>query len=531
MTYPTWVFDSSPIDDPFGYGERAVRFIRALKHPASGRPFQLDRWQERIVRRIYGPRNPDHTRIVRNVVMLVSRGARKTTLGAALALLHTIGPERVPRGQAVLAAYDRDQARIAFEESDGICVSDPKIVAATRRVNTTHRITHRRSGAFLRAVSADAAASNGQTPRFVLYDELHCWKKRDLYDVLRTGLSKSPNTLSIVISQAGRGSTGVASEVFDYARRVSRGDISDDPGTLPILFETDPDVDWRDESHWHKANPGLALGYPDIGSLRQMAREAEHRPAVRAKFLNDHLGIWLDTDGHDPFVDMTTYDSGSAPFDLDELEGSPCWLAVDLSKTHDLTAIVAVWRRDDGSYVTRPWFFCPKEELRARADRDGVPYMQWQAEGFLTATPGNVVDYGAVEWKVRELCERFTPREIVFDRWEASGIMRALNEDGLPIFGHGQGFRDMAGSINELERAIIDRKLQHGGHPILRWNIENVAITSDDAGNRKFTKAKAKELIDGAVALAMAIGRAHADEDPGSIYNDEAARPHGLLFF
>ena len=112
-TYPTWVFDNSPIDDPLGYGERAVRFLRMLKHPNSTEPkraFTLTRWQERIVRRIYGPRDANGQMIVKSVLLLMPRGNRKTTLAAALALLHTIGPEAVPGGQAIFAAKDSDQA-------------------------------------------------------------------------------------------------------------------------------------------------------------------------------------------------------------------------------------------------------------------------------------------------------------------------------------------------------------------------------------------------------------------------------------
>ncbi|MEQ8482714.1 MAG: terminase large subunit, partial [Hoeflea sp.] len=116
-TFPEWIYDGSEIPDPFGYGERAVKFLRALRHPKSTLPrraFQLDPWQERIVRRIYGPRDEHGRRIVTSAILLLPRGNRKTSLSAALALLHTIGPERVPSGEAIFAALDRTQAGIAF---------------------------------------------------------------------------------------------------------------------------------------------------------------------------------------------------------------------------------------------------------------------------------------------------------------------------------------------------------------------------------------------------------------------------------
>ena len=120
---------------------------------------------------------------------------------------------------------------------------------------------------------------HGTTPTFALVDELHAWPKRDLWDVIRTGLVKVPGSLCVVISTAGRGQQNVAHDIVDYARRVARGEI-DDPGTLPVLFETAADADWRDEAVWYRANPGLAHGFPDIEGLRQLAREADNRPAV-----------------------------------------------------------------------------------------------------------------------------------------------------------------------------------------------------------------------------------------------------------
>ncbi len=115
-TFPHWIYDGSLIPDPFGYGADAVDFLRALKHPNSTAPksgFQLYDWQERIIQRIYGPRHADGRRVVETVFWMIPRGNRKTSLAAALALLHTIGPEKVPAGQVIFAASDREQRRSA----------------------------------------------------------------------------------------------------------------------------------------------------------------------------------------------------------------------------------------------------------------------------------------------------------------------------------------------------------------------------------------------------------------------------------
>lgn len=521
-TYPHWLFDGSPIPDPFGYGERAVRFIRALKHPKTSKAFQLDLWGERIVRRVYGDCNPDGTRKIRNVVMMVPRGARKTTLGAALALLHTIGPERVQLGQVVLAAYDREQARIAYDEAFGIVHADRRIVAATRIVDSRHRIVHRKSRARLQAVSADANAQNGKTPSFVLFDEVHAWRDRKLYDVMKTGLGKTRNTLSFVISQAGRGNDNLAFEIFDHARKVA-ADPSISPTTLPILFETAPDADWQDEAVWYRVNPGLAFGYPPIETLREDAGEALHRPAMLDKFKNDHLNIWLDHSAA-PFVLMSVYDEGAKPpIDLDALKGEPCWLGVDLSANTDLSVIVAAWNDDDGGYTVVPWFFIPTDRIEERERLSGAPYRQWVKDGLVTATPGNVVSFAAVEDKIRELHANFDVRETAVDPAMARTVFENLEEDRLPAFQHRQGSLSMMPAIAELERAIIGGKFRHGGNPVLRFCFANVEVETNSHGHKtRFTKSKKWLSIDGAVAAAMAVNRASAGEKYGSMYDDPA---------
>ncbi|WP_242217274.1 terminase large subunit [Shinella zoogloeoides] len=538
---PTNAFPEIP--DPFGYGQRAVDFLRGLKHPKSrlpGNGFQLDPWQERIVRQIYGPCDEHGNRIVRNVVMLLPRGNRKTSLGAALALLHTMGPEAVPGGEVLTAAADRKQAKLAFTEAESIIrAGDSELWTKgqqSRRFNAGNSIKLQEyknrltfpNGSFLESLSSDAGTQHGRTPVFALMDEIHAWKKRDLWDVLRTGLVKVTGSLSIVITTAGRGQENIAYEVIDYARKVAAGKVHD-PATLPVLFETSPDADWQDEGVWRAANPGLEHGYPDLAGLRQLAREAAERPADRDAFRQLHLNVWL---GHSstPFVEMPVYDRGSARVDLDELEDLPCWLGVDLSSTSDLTAVVAAWRDGNGGYAVVPWFFCPEDNIDRRTQQSGYPYTRWAEEGHIIATPGNVVDIRAVEDHIRELCDRFDVREVAFDPHYARITMANLVDDGYPAIEMRQGWVTMGPAIRELEKALLAGKFRHGGNPVLRWNFDNIAIQDDGKGNRSFHKGKARDKIDGAVAAAMAVGRAALGEDSRSIYESHD-RPEGLLIF
>lgn len=534
------------IPDPFGYGQRAVDFLRSLKHPKSRskeRAFQLDPWQEKIVRQIYGPCDEHGRRIVRNVIMLLPRGNRKTSLGAALSLLHTAGPEAVPGGEVLFAASDQKQAKIGFRECQSIIEAggcgpmwkkgqgNVRFDAGTqiKLQEYKNRISFP-NASFMEAISSDAGTQHGRTPVFALADEIHAWRNRDLWEVIRTGLVKVPNSLLVVITTAGRGQENVAFDVIEYARKVASGKVHD-PSTLPILYETEREADWKDEAVWAKANPGLAHGYPDIHGLRQLAKEADQRPADREAFRQLHLNVWLDHSS-DPFLEMSTYDQGAAAFDLADLEQEPCWLAVDLSSNSDLTVIVGCWRdpdQDDG-YIVHPWYFCPRDNLHRRAERDGVPYPLWAEEGFIEPTIGNVVDFRVVEDCIRDLCDRFDVREIAFDPHLARNMMNTLREDGYPAIEMRQGWVTMAPAIKELERAIVAGRFRHGGHPVLRWNFDNIAVETDKAGNKAFHKGKSRDRIDGAVASAMAVARAATGTDTRSVYDSEE-RPEGLLVF
>jgi phage terminase large subunit-like protein len=176
------------------------------------------------------------------------------------------------------------------------------------------------------------------------------------------------------------------------------------------------------------------------------------------------------------------------------------------------------------------WYFCPKDNLQIRSDRDGVPYPLWAEQEFITPTPGNVVDFRTVETCIRELCARFDVQEIAFDPHLARNTLNALLEDGYPAVEMRQGTITMAPAIKELERVIVGRKLRHGGHPVLKWNFENVCCEVDKIGNMSFHKGKSKDRIDGAVACAMAVSRAAAGENSASVYSNVAERPAGLLF-
>lgn len=519
----SWWNDDSPIADPEGKGARAVKFIQLLRlHEGklAGQRFKLARWQQRIVQRIYGDTREDGRRRIRTVFILLPRGNGKTTLCAGLGLLHLTGPEKEAGGQVIVAAADREQASIAYNAASGMIAQEPELKKRNKVLPSYKAIQHGSSRSVLRAISHEAYSKHGLSISCLIADEVHAWPKRELWDVLRQSMGKREEPLTIVITTAGSGVHGLAHELYDYARKVAAGEIEDET-FLPILFEADKDADWRDEAVWTAVNPAIASGFRSIEEMRVSARQAAEIPAQREAFKRYYLNIWSDG-APDPWLDMDLYDQGGEPFDLDDREGEPCWLGVDLSSTQDLTAVVAAFRDDDGGYTLAPWFFCPADNLAKRQERDQIPYLRWAEEGWLTATPGNVVDYAFVETVIEEIASRYRVQELAIDPAMSAGIVPRLQDLGLNVVQFRQGWLSMTPAVKETERALLARKVRHGGHPVLRWNFGNAVIDAGPTGDTaRFNKSKSAEKIDGAVAAAMAIARAQASDAGPSIFESE----------
>lgn len=524
--WPSWIYTDAPIPDPTGTAARNIAFLESLTHPKTGRQIRLDPWQKRILFAIYGPRDAEGRRIVKTVFLLVGRGARKTSLAALLAILHTIGPEHVPDGSAAVAASDRKQAAILFNEAAGILRADRRTDAAVKILTAAKSITARRHGARLDVVSSDGARAHGRTDNLVIADEIHAWASGgdELFGALRSGLVKVPGSLLVITTTAGAGTDTLAHELYEDARKIARGDVVD-PSFLPVLFTCPPDVGLDDEARWALANPGLAHGYPDIEGLRQMAREAKRRPRAELAFRQLILNQW-QASALAAFCAPDAWDNLAGPLDLDDLAARkvPCWIGVDMSATSDLSAVSLVWR-DGSSLPVLVHAFTPEARLDEHAAAWQVPLTAWRRLGHVTATPGRVVNHAAVVAWIAAACARFNVREILIDPALGGVVTRALLDAGLPAIEHRQGWRSMAPAVAALDRAIVGGTLRHSGDPCLRWQMVNAVVHEDSAGNRVLHKGKSKRKIDAAVATAMAIGRASANEG-GSIADQKWFNPN-----
>ena len=226
---------------------------------------------------------------------------------------------------------------------------------------------------------------------------------------------------------------------------------------------------------------------------------------------------------------MEKWDACAFPVDERELLDRECYGGLDLSSSIDITAFVLVFppRDDLEKYVILPYFWIPEENMVQRVRRDHVPYDVWEKQGMLMTTEGNVIHYGFIESYIDSLGKKFHIKEIAFDRWGAVQMVQNLEELGFTVVPFGQGFKDMSPPSKELMKLTLEQKLAHGGHPVLRWMMDNIFVRTDPAGNIKPDKEKSTEKIDGAVAAVLTLDRAIRNGgSSGSVYDDR-----GILVF
>lgn len=482
-----------------------IAFVNSLTHTKGAfarQGFNLRPWQRRIVQQIFKKR-PDGRRQYRTVLLMLPRKNGKTELAAAIALYGLMADGELG-GEVYSAASDRDQASLVFGVAAQMVRNDAALLQECYLVDSQKRIEHWASGSIYRAIAAEAHSKHGFNASMVIYDELHAAPDRRLYDVLSTSMGARSQPLLLVISTAGYDRHSILWELYQHAKKVQENPRLD-PTFLPLLYEAPMEADWTKYAVWKKANPALG----DFRSLEEMqilAARAKEIPAQENVFRRLYLNQWTEQAAR--WIQLPAWDACHVSTDRATLRGRRCYVGMDLSSTQDLTAMVAVFPDAEGAgFDVLAHFFVPADHIRDRVRRDRVPYDEWAKGGYLTTIPGPTIgDYEVVRQTLHAWRKEFAVQMVAIDPWNATSLVHRLTEqDGFAVVEMRQGFASLSAPTKSLEKAIVSRALRHDGHPVLRWNISNVSVDSDPAGNLKPSKSASTEKIDGVVALIMAV--------------------------
>ena len=501
----------------------AVRFIECLAHTKgtwAGKPFELIDWQERIIRDLFGVLKPNGYRQFNTAYIEIPKKNGKSELAAAVALLLTCG-DGEERAEVYGCAADRQQAAIVFDVAADMVRMCPALNKRVKILTSQKRIVYVPTNSFYQVLSAEAYSKHGFNIHGVVFDELHTQPNRKLFDVMTKGSGDARmQPLYFLITTAGTDTNSICYEQHQKAQDILEG-RKIDKTFYPVIYGAPDDADWTSPEVWKNSNPSLGetIGMDKVEAACESAKQ---NPGEENAFRQLRLNQWVKQTVR--WMPMHKWDACKVDFDESLLEGRVCYGGLDLSSTTDITAFVLVFppTDEDDHYYILPYFWLPEETLDLRVRRDHVPYDLWQRQGFLLTTEGNVVHYGFIENFIDELGTRFNIREIAFDRWGAVQMSQNLEGLGFTLVQFGQGYRDMSPPTKELMKLTLEQKIAHNGHPVLRWNMDNIFIKRDPAGNIKPDKEKSTEKIDGTVATIMALDRAiRCGNDTGDSIYDE----------
>ena len=538
MSSPYW-FDEVAATNAVNFFPKYLRFT---KGEWTGRPFVLAPWQEhKIIRPLFGWKRADGTRRYRRCWVWVPRKNGKTELAAGVSLLTLIG-DGEPAGQVFSIATSKEQASIVFEMASNMVAQSEALEEHLVVLATS--IFCPELGAAIRPLAGIPRGKHGLNMSGLIGDEVHEWKNDRLFQFVHQSSASRRQPLEFLISSAGE-QTGYGWEAFRTCQAIAAGEI-DEPETLVVIFGADPERDRVDPDYWKSiearklANPNFGVSVkPDY--LAAESRAAQQLPRKEADYKRYHLNLWteqntrwLPMDGWNdcgqppelrpelraaaaqdrPVNDVTA--AAIIPPDRNErwrelrerMKGRRAFGGVDLSSTTDLTALVWSFPPDEegGLWTIIPRFYCPAVGVKRRSHVDKVPYEHWVATGALTTTPGNAVDYA---WLKRDLfadAEFFKVVSVAVDRWNATQITIEFNDEGIDAKLFGQGYASMSGPSKRLEKLVLARQLDHGGHPVMAFCARNVAVETDAADNIKPSKKNSRERIDGIVGAVMGIG-------------------------
>lgn len=492
----------------------AVDFINSLCHTGDyhGEPFTLRPWQERIIRQIFDAEGKPQ---YRKVFIALPRKHGKTELAAAIVLYLMLGTGKKAH-RIYSASGDHKQAALIYDAAVSMIAQSETLNGCTKVYKSTKRIEVPRMDSFYEALSSEDDQKYGLRPSVIMLDELWVMPNRRLYNALKTAFGATKSPLTIMITTAGWDRESLCWEQWEYARAVRDGQI-DDPGFLPILFESPDDEDWTSEDVWRKTMPALG-DFCQMDFIREEFKQARQLPVYENTFKQLYLNRW--TNQAERWISQEAWDACGEWFDHRELAGEQCYAGLDGAVSGDMFCYSLVFKYGEKIRILNHGFV-PRDGRWRDELRNKDRYERWEREGWLTYTPGNVIDDRVVEKAIVDWNEKYPVKSLFADKARVTSLLiRLLNDHNLPVKGIAQGPVSLNEACETLEKAVIAGQIEHRNDPILSWNIANASIKRTTTGLIYPDKQSSTARIDGLSATINAFAAAiHDDENFGpSVY-------------
>lgn len=505
--------------------DRVLAAFGKLRHTQgqlAGLPLHPDVWQiAYILAPVFGWVRFDedagqYTRIIRTLYVDVPRKNGKSTLCGGIAIYMGCADGEYG-AQVVTAATSERQAGFVFNPIKVLAEKSPALKKFVRAL--AKKVLHPLSGSSIEVVSSVADAQHGANIHCGVVDELHVHKSPDLLEAIETGTGSRTQPLIVIITTADAGRRETA---YDRKRRLIEqlaSGVLVDETTYGVIWCADAADDPFAEQTQRKANPGYGVS-PTRAYLRRQAVAARNSPADLAAYLRLHLGVRTKQDTK--FLTLEAWDrnAGAGPLDVDALADREAYGGLDLAATSDLCALCWVFPAGStdsgpGGYDVLWRMWTPEANVENLDKRTAGAASRWVKAGLIVATPGNVADYDFIKAAIVDDVDTFDVRSLGFDPWNATQLTNDLGAEGVPLVKVRQGLQTLSPPLKEIQRLLLSGTaarplLRHGANPAVRWQVDNLAVARDPAGNVKPDKARSAEKIDAVSALTTAMSEAMA---------------------
>ena len=438
----------------------------------------------------------------------------------------------VNASEVYIGATKTEQSRIVWNEVKLQLEACPEMKGKYRVAYG--KIEHPKTNSFIVALSKEAGKTgDGLNVQCGILDEYHAHSTSEIYDVLVSGMGARPEPLLIVITTAGFDLNAPCYRVeYKYVSQIldPNNPIENDEYYV-MINELDKGDDIQDESVWIKANPILATYEEGLNYLRGELRAALDVPEKMRNFLTKNMNIWIDQKEHG-YMNMAAWrECGNPNLKLEDFAGQECIVGVDLSSKIDLTSVGIIFKHD-GKYYVFSHSFMAEETLAKKTRTDRVDYQLWVKQGWITVTPGAVVDYEFVKQYIKMIGKEFVRdnngnvlyddrgepvikdvlkikvKEIVADPWNALQFMQDMEREGYVVIEARQGMRTLAAPTKDFREKVYSKKVVHNNNPVLTWAVGNAVTRQDHNENIMLDKAKSTDRIDPIDAVINAYYRA-----------------------
>jgi phage terminase large subunit-like protein len=496
----------------------------------AGQQLRLMPYQREFVSRLFGwvqwsGERKEWIRRFTTASLWCSKKSGKSPTLAAIGLYLTCGDGE--QGQKVyMAAKNGDQAKIAQRHAFAMVEQSPALRADCKLNRSTLQVTHVPTRSIMMILTGDdsrgAKAKEGLNGS-VLIDECHVFDREMHERTSRAGISRR-EPLNLAVSTAGDDPSSYGFERCQYGRQVNDGS-RDDPHFLHVEYAgpegaTEADIDAHLEEYGKAANP--AWGHiVKASEFRADWQRSKGNPREVARFKQYRLNVWVGSTN--PWLDVAGWEKGKRDYDAESLRGRPCFVGLDLSRTRDMTSAVFLFPWDeDGAEVLRVWplFWLPEATAKARDHL--FPFRSWARGGFVTLTPGDVVDYKVVEEELCSFAEEHAlqVRGLYFDQHYAEEITQRVSERlGCERTAVSQSLMTLSPLAKEFERRVSTGLVRHANNAVLSWQVGHVEVWADRNQNVRPVKPSplSGKCIDGVMAALDAMAGV-VNAVPPSVY-------------